>query len=155
MKRISTMVFAATLVISVAMAQTAKKGTPAAGPAHQGMAANSGGDAKGAVTKLERDWEAAMSKSDDGAVGKIIADNWVSTGPDGSNETKAQFLSEVKSGNYSTVKLDNIDVHTVGGSIAIATGKASDKDGRYSYMDVFQRQGGGWKCIASALSKIG
>lgn len=152
----------AVLAFSVALAQgEPKKGTPASGPAtatpgpaHAGMQASGGGDVKAEVTKAERDWETAMKKSDDAALGKILSDGWFATNPDGSTATKAQMLSETKSGKYASAKLDNVDVHTFG-SVAVATGKSSDKDGKYSYLDVFVRQGGSWKCVASSLAKIG
>lgn len=153
MKRILYLGFAIGLVAMVALAQAQSAGAskPASGQKSASMAS---GDAKGAVTKLERDWESAMQKKDDGAVGKILSDGWTGLNPDGSSEDKAKFLSEVKSGNYSTVKLDTIEVKTFG-STAVATGKASDKDGKYAYTDVFVRQGAGWRAVASQLAKIG
>jgi ketosteroid isomerase-like protein len=115
---------------------------------------NSAGDAKTAVTKLERDWETAMHNKDDKAVGRILLDGWSGLNPDGSTEDKPKFLSEVKSGQYDSVKLDSINVKSFG-STAVATGTATDKDGKYAYTDVFIRQGGTWKAVASQLAKIG
>lgn len=153
MKRIVYLGFTVALMAAVALGQAQSGGKGKASSGQMSAGATSG-DAKGAVTKLERDWEAAMQKKDDGAVGKILSDGWTGLNPDGSSEDKAKFLSEVKGGNYSTVKLDSIDVKTFG-STAIATGKASDKDGKYAYTDVFVRQGGGWRAVASQLAKIG
>jgi hypothetical protein len=112
------------------------------------------GPAVDAVKKVENDWINAMQKNDDKEVGKILVDGWIGTDPDGSIEQKPKFLSDVKSGQYATVKLDNINV-TLFGSTAIATGRATDKDGKYAYTDVFIREGGKWKAVASQIAKIG
>jgi ketosteroid isomerase-like protein len=151
MKRISMLglvVLAAVFGLAQAQSGAASK------PSSKMSAASSAGDAKSAVTKIERDWESAMQQKDDAAVGKMLSDAWTGLNPDGSTEDKAKYLSEVKSGQYSNVKIDSVEVKLFG-STAVATGKASDKDGKYVYTDVFVRQGGGWKAVASQLAKIG
>ncbi|MBV8206564.1 MAG: nuclear transport factor 2 family protein [Acidobacteria bacterium] len=149
---ISMAVWAAVATFCLGQAQSG-------GGEHQGMpgmshGSMSGGDTGAAITKIERGWEAAMAKKDDAAVASYIADNWVAVGPDGSKESKAQFLSEVKSGQYADMKIDSVEVNAMG-NIAVATGKAHDPTGKYAYMDVFMRQGGTWKAIASQIGKIG
>ncbi|HZU22144.1 MAG TPA: nuclear transport factor 2 family protein [Terriglobales bacterium] len=136
-------------LVMLALASLAQAQAAASSAKMQGA-----GDAKDAITKLERSWESGMQNKDDKAVGKILMDGWQGLNPDGSTEDKPKFLSEVKSGQYSSVKLDSINVKTYG-STAIATGNASDKDGKYAYTDVFIRQGGTWKAVASQLAKIG
>jgi len=120
-----------------------------------GVAQNSADDKTvAAITKLEHDWAKAMEANDDAAVGKILADGWVGQNPDGSTEGKSQFLSEVKKGNYQGATLESVDVKTFGNT-AVATGKGSDKTlGKICYMDVFMRQGGGWRAIASSVTPV-
>jgi ketosteroid isomerase-like protein len=126
------------------------------GGAQTSSGANMGTDDKtvAAITKLERDWEKAMQNKDDVAVGKIVADGWVGLNPDGSTDSKATFLAQVKKGDLQNVKLDTVDVKGFG-STAVAMGKASDpKMGNVVYMDVFMHMGGSWKTIASQVGPI-
>jgi hypothetical protein len=105
------------------------------------------------VTKAERNWEAAMQKKDSAAVDKILAPDWMGVNPDGTLETRAHFLSAVKSGDYATVKLDEILVSNLSG-VVVAHGKASDKDGKYAYTDVFVRSNGGWRAAYSQIALL-
>jgi len=126
------------------------------GVAQSSSGASMGSDDKtvAAITKLEHDWEKAMQNKDDATVGKIMADGWIGLNPDGSTEGKSQFLSEVKKGDYQNLKLESVNVKSFGNT-AVATGKASEpKMGSLAYMDVFMRQGGGWKAVASQVGII-
>jgi len=120
-----------------------------------GLAQNSSDDkTTAAITKIERDWEKAMQNKDDASVGKIVGDDWVGVNPDGSTMGKSDFLTQVKKGDFSSLKLESVNVKSFG-KIAVATGKASDpKLGNVIYMDVFMREGGGWKAIASQVGAI-
>ena len=139
---------AAAFGLAQAQSGAASKSSPAK------MAATGSSNASAAVTKLEHDWESAMQKKDDAALGKILADGWTGIGPDGSTEDKAKYQSETKSGQYESVKLSDMKVKTFG-STAVVTGTATDKDGKYAWTDVFVRQGGGWKAVASQIAKVG
>ncbi len=147
MKNVLMAVVATIALVVAAMAQgtaPAKKSSPG-----KTMA----GDANAAITKIERDWEAAMHKNDAAAVGKLLSDAWLGVNPDGSAEDKAHFLSEVKQGQYQGITLQGVKVK-IFGNTAVATGEASDpKNGTVLYMDVFTRQGAGWKVVASQLAK--
>jgi ketosteroid isomerase-like protein len=103
------------------------------------------------ITKLERAWETAMHAKDGPTVEGILAPGWIGMNPDGSTDTRAHFVAAVKKGDYATVKLDTIDV-TVSGATAVAHGKASDKDGKYAYSDVFAQEGGKWRAVFSQLA---
>jgi len=121
-----------------------------------GVAQSSGSDDKtgAAITKIERDWEKGMQNKDDAAVAKIIDDRWLGLNPDGSTMSKSDFLTQIKNGDLASVKLDSINVKSFGNT-AVATGKASDpKMGNVAYMDVFMREGGAWKAVASQIATI-
>jgi len=105
------------------------------------------------ITKLERTWETAMHAKDGASVEGILASGWTGLNPDGSSDTKAHFVAAVKKGDYTSVKLDTIDV-TVAGGTAIAHGKASDKDGKYAYSDVFAQEGGKWHAVFSQIALL-
>ena len=159
MKRIlyTGLAVAVLTVLAIAQAQSgsaAKKSSSGAAMGQSSMSAGASSDASAAVTKLEHDWESAMQKKDDAALGKVLADGWTGIGPDGSTEDKTKYQSETKSGQYTSVKLGDIKVKTFG-STAVATGTATDKDGKYAWTDVFVRQGGGWKAVASQIAKVG
>ena len=105
------------------------------------------------VTKVERSWESAMQKKDSAAVDKILASDWMGVNPDGTLETRAHFLSAVKNGDYASTKLDEIVVSSLSGAV-VAHGKASDKDGKYAYTDVFVRVNGGWRAAYSQIALL-
>ena len=124
----------------------------AAGHAKAGQAA-AGSNVAGEVTKIERSWENAMHKKDSIAVDKILASDWIGVNPDGTIETRAHFISAVKNGDYATVKLDEIVVNTLSG-VVVAHGKASDKEGKYAYTDVFVRVNGVWRAAYSQIALL-
>jgi hypothetical protein len=144
MKRIVNIALAVSVLAAVALGQ-AQSG---------GGKKSSSGDATAAIIKIEHEWESAMQNKDDKALGKILLDGWSGIGPDGSTEDKAKYQSEVKDGQYASVKLGDITVKTFG-STAVATGTATDKDGKYAWTDVFIRQAGTWKAVASQIAKVG
>lgn len=111
------------------------------------------GDATSAVTKAERAWESGMRAKDSAAVEKVLAANWLGVNPDASSSTRTQFLAAVKNGDYATVKLDEINVR-MAGPTAIAYGKATDKDGKYAYTDVFVEEGGTWRAVYSQIALV-
>jgi ketosteroid isomerase-like protein len=118
-----------------------------------GLAQSSSAAVSSEITKLERTWETAMHAKDAATVEGIVASSWVGLNPDGSSDTRAHFVAGVKKGDYATVKLDTIDV-TVAGATAIAHGKASDKDGKYAYSDVFVQEGGKWHAVFSQIALL-
>ena len=118
-----------------------------------GLAQSSSASVSNDITKLERTWETAMHAKDGAAVEGIVASGWVGLNPDGSSDTRAHFVAGVKKGDYATVKLDTIEV-TVAGATAIAHGKASDKDGKYAYSDVFVQEGGKWHAVFSQIALL-
>ena len=123
-----------------------------AGHIEAGQAATASNVA-GEVTKVERSWESAMQKKDSIAVEKILASDWTGVNPDGTVETRAHFIAAVKNGDYATVKLDEIVVNTLSG-VVVAHGKASDKEGKYAYTDVFVRVNGAWRAAYSQIALL-
>ena len=118
-----------------------------------GLAQSSSGAVSSEIAKLERTWETAMHAKDGATVEGILSSGWTGLNPDGSSDTRAHFVAAVKKGDYVTVKLDTIEV-TVAGSTAVAHGKASDKDGKYAYSDVFAQEGGKWHAVFSQIALL-
>ena len=94
-----------------------------------------------------------MQKKDSAAVDKILASDWTGLNPDGTLETRAHFIDAVKKGDYTTIKLDEIAVSSLSG-VVVAHGRASDKEGKYAYTDVFVKTNTGWRAAYSQIALL-
>jgi uncharacterized protein (TIGR02246 family) len=140
-----------------AYAQTAEpKPRPAAsGSAEAGV--------EQALIKIENDSLAALLKKDAEAFGKFFADDAVVTGPDGTVQTKAQLIADVKSGDLAleSSEMSDMKVHVLGDA-AVVTYASNDKgkfktydiSGRYRWTDVFVRRDGTWQLVAGQGTPI-
>ena len=140
----------------VASAQTpdSKQKPAAAAPA---------GDVEQTLMKLEREATAALIKRDAAGFGRIFAEDAVLTSPDGTVQTKAQLLADVKSGSLVLESSDIADMKVhVHGEAALVTYATTDKgkykgqdiSGRYRWTDVFVRRSGTWHIVASQGTPI-
>jgi len=115
------------------------------------------------VKQLEHDWTDAMKAKDTDKLSSIIADDWVSIGPDGAKQTKREFLAEITAGGYVLTSYDfgAMDVKVVG-STAIVQGsdteksmtKGKDSSGKYVWTDVFAKRDGKWQAVRSQLAMV-
>ena len=115
------------------------------------------------VTKMENDALAALLKRDVAAFAKIFADDAVVTTPDGSVQTKAELVADVKSGDLvlqsSVISAMRVRVY---GDAAVATYVTTDKGkykgqeiaGQYRWTDVFVRRAGAWQIVAGQGTPI-
>ena len=109
------------------------------------------------LMKIERDALAALLKKDIAAFGRVFADDAVVITPDGSPQTKAQLLADVKSGDLvvESSEISDMKVRAYGDT-AVVTYVTTDKgkfkgqdiSGRYRWTDVFVRRGGTWQIVA-------
>ena len=109
------------------------------------------------LMKIERDALAALLKKDIAAFGRVFADDAVVITPDGSPQTKAQLLADVKSGALviESSEMSDMKVRAYGDT-AVVTYVTADKvkfkgqdiSGRYRWTDVFVRRGGTWQIVA-------
>ena len=114
--------------------------------------------AEEAVMRIERELLAAILKGDASANDRYLADTYVFTGPDGSVEGKAQAIANLKSGDLKlqSATLDGAKVQ-IYGDTAIVTYSSNDKgtfkgkdiSGKTRWTDVFVKQKGGWRVVAS------
>ena len=139
---------------SVASAQT---------PDSKQKPAAAASDVEQTLVKLEREATAALIKRDAASFGRIFAEDAVLTSPDGTVQTKAQLLADVKSGNLVLESSDIADMKVhVHGETALVTYSTTDKvrykgqdvSGRYRWMDVFVRRSGTWQIVASQGTPI-
>lgn len=103
------------------------------------------------LTKLENDWAQATITKDYAVLDRVISDDYTSSGdPDGSVETKAQFMSSMKSGEtvIKSYKYSDLKVR-VYGNAAVVTGlqtfdmtvKGKDVGGTFRFTDTWVKRG--------------
>ena len=122
-----------------------------------------GTSAEQELTKLTNDWNAAMAKRDVAALERILSDDWISCDEEGVG-TKAQFLADLKSGDYalSSTVVHEMNVRAYGNAAVVITHyttvkeqyKGKDISGSYRTIDTWVRRAGRWQCVATAGSKI-
>ncbi len=159
MTRLSVVLALAILATPLAHAQTPdKKPGPPPPPSKSGDAG-----VEQTLMKLENDALAALLKRDAAAFGKIFAEDAVLATPDGTLQTKAQLLADIKSGDLviesSTIADMKVKVY---GDAAVVTYTTNDKGkykgqdvtGRYRWTDVFVRRGSAWQIVAGQGTPI-
>ncbi|MGA2770762.1 MAG: nuclear transport factor 2 family protein [Bryobacteraceae bacterium] len=120
------------------------------------------------VTQLERDWSQVGLKKENldkdlKTLDRIVADDWVGLDFQGTANTKAQSMANLKSGAATTqsFELGPLKVR-VFGNTAIVTGsdtekstyKGKDSSGKYVWTDVFVNRNGRWQAVASETTKV-
>jgi ketosteroid isomerase-like protein len=120
------------------------------------------------IKKLEQDWVNAMVKRDGAFLQKIEADDYTLTGPDGKVLTKQEDIKNTTEGDtiFDDIKIEKLKVRLYGDT-AVVNGenmvKAHSKDGDleedlsgpYSWTDVFVKENGQWKAVATHVTAVG
>jgi ketosteroid isomerase-like protein len=149
--------------ISIAAAPAASAQTPDTKqkPAATAKAASS--DVEQTLMKMEHDGLAALLKKDVASFGRIFADDAVLIPPDGTTQTKSQLVADVKSGDLviESSEMSDMKVRAYGDAAVVTyvtndKGKYKGQDitGRYRWTDVFVRNGGTWRIVASQGTPI-
>ncbi len=130
----------------------------ASGPAN----AKEGTSTEQTLKQLEQDWTDAALKKDSAALGKILANEWVSLGTLGET-SREKALAELSSGEnrIDSMTLSDLKVR-VFGDTAVVTGsddekssnKGKDTSGHYVWTDVFVRHGQSWQAVASQSALV-
>jgi ketosteroid isomerase-like protein len=129
-----------------------------------GMAlAVSGGTVEDELKQIENNWSAAQKTRDAGKLGEILADSWIGIGWDGQISDRAKALEELKSpaNSLDSIQIGEMQVR-IFGNTAVVTGSdvekskehGKDSSGKYIWTDVFVKQGGKWKAVASQSAKV-
>lgn len=120
-------------------------------------------DSSAELKQIENDWVAALKAKDAAKLGDILADDWVSLTWDGRTMTRSEALAQLKAPGTS---LDSVEMGPMNvrffGSTAVVTGsdteksmeKGKDTSGKYVWTDVFVKQGGKWRAVASQNAKV-
>ena len=118
------------------------------------------------VRKLEREWLDAYEKRDAEMMNRILSDDFKLTFSNGSMQTKADILAQLKSAQDSaqpSPKFSTEDVQSrVEGDTVILTGRfiqTMERDGQtrtmqMRYTDTYAKRQGHWQVVASQLTRI-
>jgi hypothetical protein len=121
------------------------------------------GDESARVVSLENAWNQAEVTHDAHALSTLLAETFDFTDDDGQFMNKSQWLTYIRDADihYAPLGYSGMKVHLYG-SVAIATGIYQDKvkekgkwfvqSGRFT--DIWTRQNGDWKCVASQATLI-
>ena len=115
------------------------------------------------LKKLEMQWDEAGVKKDVAVYDRLLADDFMLTGPNGNLVTKAQFTAELKSGEdivFSST-LSDMKVRVYGDTAVVTyvekakeTFKGQDVSGTSRWTDTWVKHGGSWQCVAAHGSRI-
>jgi uncharacterized protein (TIGR02246 family) len=146
------------LALMIAAAPLVHAQTPAKQPA-----ATPAAGVEQTLTKIEHDILAALLKKDASGFAQHFADDAVLVTPDGTPQTKAQIIADVKSGDLvvESSQISDLKVRVFGDAAVVTyittdkgKYKGTDIGGRYRWTDVFARQGGAWKIVAGQGTPI-
>lgn len=123
------------------------------------------------LKKMETDWADAYKNKDAAAVRRIVADDVVTTAPDGSVGTKNDEIQLAETGAFTADSWEMADtkVTVIDADAAFVTGRTTIKNGKlkepksqqtiditgeYRFLDVFAKRNGTWQVVASQATKI-
>ena len=146
MKRLSRTVVAAACVLAVSP-----------------LLAQNGGKTEQEIRAAEKLWNESRVRADVAALGKLLADDWTVTHGDGTINTKAEYLADLKSGDrkfFGDVKQDDFSVR-IYGDTAIAAGisdskveyKGKPSGGALRFTRVYVKRDGRWAMIVSHATR--
>jgi len=126
-------------------------------------ASGSGGAAEQEIRAAEKLWNESRVRADVAALGTLLDDAWTVTHGDGTINTKAEYLADLKSGArkfFADVKQDDFTVR-VYGETAIAAGLSDSKveykgkpsGGALRFTRVYMKRDGRWVMITSHATR--
>src|SRR5438067_1583082 len=128
-----------------------------------GSVSASGPGAEGEIRALEKRWNESRVRADVAALDHLLSDDWTVVHGDGTIDTKAEYLADLRSGARTfsgNVKEDALTVR-VDGDTAIAAGLSDSKvtykgkpsGGALRFTRVYARRDGRWVMIASHATR--
>ena len=115
------------------------------------------------VRQLEEELRVAVVKGDAATFERVMPDDYTTTNIHGLTRTKAQLVSDIKSGVAKTESMthDNVKVR-VYGDVAVLTAdrtaksslRGKDTSGRQRIMRVFVKRQGRWQPVAMQATRI-
>ena len=127
------------------------------------LLADTDGQADQEIRAMEKLWNESRVRADVVALGKLLADNWTVTHGDGTINTKAEYLADLKSGArkfFGDVKQDDFTVRLYGDT-AVAAGisdskveyKGKPSGGALRFTRVYVKRDGRWQMIVSHATR--
>ena len=121
-------------------------------------------DSRSAVEKAERDWAAAVVKSDIATLERLLATDLVYTHSSGNRDTRASFIETARTGKLRYEKLDHqkIGVQMIKGDVAFVAARAEVRvvsggkpvDMRVSLLHVWVKRQGRWQLVAHQSARM-
>jgi ketosteroid isomerase-like protein len=111
------------------------------------------------VLAVERQWNEARAHGDVATLDRILVDDWTVTHANGTTDTKAKYLADLKSGarTFAGAVTENDVVVRMYGDTAVVAGSSDStvtfngqrQGGRLHFTRVYVKRGGAWKMIVS------
>jgi ketosteroid isomerase-like protein len=114
------------------------------------------------VEQLERDWVEAIVKNDAAAIDRLLAPDFAGTSPTAHSYDRNMALADLKSGLYKvkSMNLDEVSANVYGDTAVAFTSQQeesaygeTDTSGHYHYTNVWVRNDGQWRVVASHGSR--
>jgi len=121
------------------------------------------GDNESQIRELERQRFQAMQKVDVAALNRILSDDLIYTHANGFEQTKAELIRVLGSGDYKYESISASDIRVrLYGETAVVSGRATMKIRRAGeeqtfqlcYLDVYVKQDGRWQMVAWQSSRV-
>ena len=121
------------------------------------------GKAEQEIRAMEKLWNESRVRADVAALDRLLADGWTVTHGDGTINTKAEYLADLKSGVrrfFGDVKQDDFTVR-VYGDTAVAAGVSDSKveyngkpsGGALRFTRVYVKRDGRWQMVVSHATR--
>lgn len=115
------------------------------------------------IMALENLWNHALESKDTTALGRLLANTFLSVDVDGSVASKGQFLASVKAPDYqpsqAVTEQNSVQVYGDAGVVVgvlrvIGTDKGKPYVHRERYVDTWIKLNGNWQCLATTSTLI-
>jgi ketosteroid isomerase-like protein len=115
------------------------------------------------LKKLEMQWANAGVKKELAVIDRLLADDFITTDPEGEVFTRAEEIAFLKSGEdvVSSAALSDIKVRVYGDAAVVTyvykakeAFKGRDVSGTQRWTDTWVKRAGSWQCVASHGSKV-
>ncbi len=126
------------------------------------LGATESGAEEEALYQIERDWLNASLQKDMDALGRILADGFVSNF-EGQIRNKRQLLADVKSSTakIESAELSNMKAAVFGDTASVSgvyteksTTGGKDSSGQYHFTETFVKRGQTWECTNQFITKV-
>jgi uncharacterized protein (TIGR02246 family) len=117
------------------------------------------------IKKLNKDWLNSFPTRDSATLDKILADDFVLIGANGSRQTKKDNLRNLVSPGieFKSVKIDSVDVRLLTPDVAVLTAWTSfifktdgkEMNGSNCYQDVYMKREDRWWAVSAHVTLLG